>query len=46
MYFGLLVSQLPHDQESHAHGDATLSLPSGDQHKFAALWQRLKTLFS
>jgi hypothetical protein len=46
MNFGLLVSQWPHVREPRAHDDTLLSLHSGDQHKFVALWQRLKTLFS
>ncbi|CAB3802683.1 hypothetical protein [Pararobbsia alpina] len=46
MNFGLLVLQLPHVREPRAHDDTPLSLPSVDQHQFAAIWQRLKTLFS
>jgi hypothetical protein len=46
MYFGLLVSQLPHVQESRAHHDTMLSLHSIGQHEFAAFWNRLKTLIS
>jgi hypothetical protein len=46
MNFGLLVSKLPHVQESRAHYDAILALHAREPHKFAAFWQRLKTLIS
>lgn len=46
MNFGLLVSQLPHVQESRVHYDAMLSLQPREQHKFVAFWLRLKTLIS
>ncbi|CAB3790549.1 hypothetical protein LMG28614_03091 [Paraburkholderia ultramafica] len=46
MNFGLLLSQLPHVQESRAHYDTVLSLQPREPHKFAAFWQRLKTLIS
>ncbi|MGA9915234.1 hypothetical protein [Paraburkholderia sp.] len=46
MNFGLLVSQLPHVQESRVHYDAMLALHAPEQHKFAAFWLRLKTLIS
>ncbi|MFM0213463.1 hypothetical protein PQQ96_39430 [Paraburkholderia sediminicola] len=46
MNFGLLVSQLPHVQESRVHYDALLALHAPAPHKFAALWQRFKTLVS
>jgi hypothetical protein len=44
MNFGLLVSQLPHVQESRVHYDAMLSLQPRERRDFAAFWQRLKTL--
>jgi hypothetical protein len=46
MNFGLLLSQLPHVQESRVHYDAMLSLQPHEQHKFAAFWQRLKIIVS
>jgi hypothetical protein len=46
MNFGLLVSKLPHVQESRTHYDAMLALHAPEPHKFAAFWQRLKTLIS
>jgi hypothetical protein len=45
MNFGLLLSQLPHVQESHVHY-AMLPLHASEPHKFAAFWQQLKTLVS
>lgn len=46
MNFGLLVSQLPHVQESRVHYDAMLALHAPEPHGFAAFWLRLKTLVS
>ena len=46
MNFGLLLSQLPHVQESRVHYDAMLALHARKPHQFAALWRRLKTLVS
>jgi hypothetical protein len=46
MNFCLLLSQLPHVQESRVHYDAMLALHAREPHKFAVLWQRLKTLIS
>ncbi|AJZ56808.1 hypothetical protein OI25_7564 [Paraburkholderia fungorum] len=46
MNFGLLLSQLPHVQESRAHYDAMLSLHDREPHKFAAFWRGLKALIS
>ena len=46
MNFGLLLSQLPHVQESRGHYDAMLALHAPQPLKFAAFWQRLKTLIS
>jgi hypothetical protein len=46
MYFGLLLSQLPHVQESRAHYDTMLSLDPRAPHKFAAFWRGLKALIS
>ncbi|MFM0165910.1 hypothetical protein PQR39_36440 [Paraburkholderia sediminicola] len=46
MNFGLLVSQLPHVQESRVHYDAMLALQAREPHRFAAFWQRLKALVS
>ncbi|WP_406868286.1 hypothetical protein [Paraburkholderia fungorum] len=46
MNFGLLLSQLPHVQESRVHYDAMLALHAPAPHKFATFWQRLKTLVS
>jgi hypothetical protein len=46
MNFGLLLSQLPHVQESRVHYDAMLALHAPEPRKFAAFWLRLKTLLS
>jgi hypothetical protein len=46
MNFGLLLSQLPHVQESRVHYDAMLALHARKPHGFTAFWQRLKTLIS
>ena len=47
MNFGLLLSQLPHVQESRAHYDAMLTLhPRRESHRFAAFWQCLKAFLS
>lgn len=46
MTFGLLLSQLPHVQESRAHYDAMLSLQPVPHHKLAALWHGFKNLIS
>lgn len=46
MNFGLLVSQLPHVQESRVHYDAMLALQTREPHRFVAFWQRLKTLIA
>lgn len=46
MNFGLLLSQLPHVQESRVHYDAMPALHAPAPHKFATFWQRLKTLVS
>jgi hypothetical protein len=46
MNFGLLLSQLPHVQESRVPYDAMLALHAPEPRKFAAFWLRLKTLFS
>ena len=46
MIFGLLLSQLPHVQESRVHYDAMLSLQAREPHKFTAFWHSLKTLLS
>ncbi|WNC95170.1 hypothetical protein RI103_38410 (plasmid) [Paraburkholderia sp. FT54] len=45
MKVGLLLSQLPHVQESRVHY-AMLALDAPELHKFAAFWQQLKTLVS
>lgn len=46
MNFCLLLSQLPHVQESRAYYDAMLSLHAREPNTFAAFWQRVKTLIS
>jgi hypothetical protein len=46
MNFGLLLSHLPHPQESHTHYDAMLALHAHEPRKLAALWQRFKAFFS
>jgi hypothetical protein len=46
MNFGLLVSQLPHVQESRVHYDAMLALHAPEPHRLAAFWLRLKALVS
>jgi hypothetical protein len=42
MNFGLLLSQLPHVQESRVHYDAMLALHTREPHKFAAFWRLIK----
>ncbi|KGS01473.1 MULTISPECIES: hypothetical protein [Burkholderia] len=46
MQFGLLLSQLPHVQESRVHYDAMLSLESAGKPAAVSFWQRLKALIS
>lgn len=46
MNFGLLLSKLPHVEESRVHYDAMLTLHANESHRFAAFWQRLKALVS
>jgi hypothetical protein len=46
MNFGLLLSQLPHVEESRVHYDAMLALHANEPHKLAAFWQRLKAFVS
>ena len=49
MNFGLLLSQLPHVQESRVHYDAMLSLQTSEPrkfHKLIAFWRGLKSLIS
>jgi hypothetical protein len=40
--FGLLLSQLPHVQESRVHYDAMLALDAREPHKIKRFWQRIK----
>ncbi|WP_069233451.1 MULTISPECIES: hypothetical protein [Burkholderia] len=44
MQFGLLLSPLPHVEESRLHYDAMLSLDAAGKPAHATFWQRLKTL--
>jgi hypothetical protein len=50
MHFGLLLSQLPHVQESHLHYNAMLSLDAGGQSAFklacASFARRVKAVFA
>ncbi|WP_181321847.1 hypothetical protein [Trinickia symbiotica] len=46
MTFCLLLSQLPHIEESRVHYDAMLALHAREPRKFASFWHRLKTLIS
>ncbi|MFM0308905.1 hypothetical protein P0D71_14080 [Paraburkholderia sp. RL17-383-BIF-A] len=46
MNFGLLLSKLPHVEESRVHYDAMLVLHVNEPHRFAAFWERLKALVS
>ncbi|AOP65613.1 hypothetical protein [Burkholderia mallei] len=46
MQFGLLLSQLPHVDESSVHYDAMLSLKAAGEPASASFWQRLKALIS
>ncbi|MGF6756328.1 hypothetical protein [Paraburkholderia sp. GAS42] len=43
MTFGLLLSHLPHVQESRVHYDAMLAPHAPKPHRLAAFWLRLKT---
>ncbi|WP_169742613.1 hypothetical protein [Paraburkholderia ferrariae] len=42
MNFGLLLSKLPHVEESRPYYDAMLSLHVREPHRFAAFWHNLK----
>jgi len=42
MQFGLLLSRLPHVQESRVHYDSMLMLHVRDTHAFVPFWRRLK----
>ena len=44
MHFGLLLSQLPQVEKSRVHYDVKPSLHAHERGKFAAFWQRLKSL--
>ncbi|WP_180970628.1 hypothetical protein [Burkholderia sp. WAC0059] len=46
MYFALLLSKLPHVEESRSHYDAMLSLRPPGAPRIGLLWQRLKGLVS
>ena len=46
MNFGLLLSNLPHVDESRVHYDAMLSLQPREPHRFTTFWRRLKALVS
>ncbi|KGD39777.1 hypothetical protein [Burkholderia pseudomallei] len=46
MQFGLLLSQLPHVDESRVHYDAMLWLKAAGEPASASFWQRLKALIS
>jgi hypothetical protein len=46
MNFGLLLSQLPHVQESRVHYDEMLALHEPQPRGFAAFWKRIKALVS
>ncbi|MGX7001446.1 hypothetical protein [Caballeronia sp. KNU42] len=43
MNFGLLVSHLPHVQESRLHYNTMLSLDSTSRHRCANAWRALRT---
>ena len=42
MNFGLLVSHLPHVQESRLHNNTMLSLDSTSRHRCANAWRALR----
>jgi hypothetical protein len=46
MNFGLLVSNLPHVEESRSQYDAMLVLQPRATHRFSHFWQRLRALVS
>ncbi|MCA8294789.1 hypothetical protein LGN19_13395 [Burkholderia sp. AU30198] len=46
MNFGLLLSNLPHIDDSRVCYDAMLSLKPCESHRFAAFWLGLKALVS
>jgi hypothetical protein len=46
MNFGLLLSQLPHVQESRLHYNTMLALHAREPRKFTMLWRRFKAFFS
>jgi hypothetical protein len=44
MYFGLLVSQISHEQETHVHHDAVAEIKVASPHRFATLWRAIRKL--
>jgi hypothetical protein len=46
MIFGLLLSHLPHVQESRPHYEALLSLEPVRPHRLASAWRWIKSRFS
>jgi hypothetical protein len=46
MNFGLLLSNLPHVDDSRAQYEAMLSLQPRETHRLAAFWHSLKALIS
>ena len=46
MNFGLLLSNLPHVEESRVNYDAMLSLETRETHRYAALWRSVKAPIS
>ncbi|HXZ06647.1 MAG TPA: hypothetical protein VEI25_01180 [Paraburkholderia sp.] len=46
MRFSLLLSQLPHVEESRVHYDAMLAIHASERHRLAAFWNSIKALIS
>ncbi len=46
MYIGLLVSQVRQDREAGTYHDATQALDATRPHRIAAIWRKVKGLFS
>jgi hypothetical protein len=46
MYFGLLVTQISHQQETHTHHNAVADIPVASTHRFATLWRAFRKLMA
>jgi hypothetical protein len=46
MYFGLLVSQISHPQETHVRHDAVAEVEVARPHRFATLWRAIRKMMA